>query len=123
MVGFLANDDPASKNYAEWTAKSCKETGVDFKLKQVNKCELEKSIKEANLDKSINGIMIYYPVFGNHLDMYLQNQVHQLKDVEGLGNTAMQNLYHNKRYMDGDKKTMKSIIPCTPLAIVKVQRN
>jgi methylenetetrahydrofolate dehydrogenase (NAD+) len=122
LVGFLANEDPASKKYAEWTAKSCQETGVDFHLKQVKKNELEKVIKEANLDRNVNGIMVYYPVFKNHLDIYLQNQVHQLKDVEGLGNTAMQSLYHNKRYMGSDKKSMKSMIPCTPLAIVKVRK-
>ena len=25
LVGFLANDDPAAKLYADWTAKTCKE--------------------------------------------------------------------------------------------------
>lgn len=63
--------------------------------------------------------MVYYPVFGNHIDLYLQNRVHYLKDVEGLGQVAVKNLYQNKRFFD-DEKTMKTIIPCTPLAILKV---
>ena len=25
LVGFLANDDPAAKMYAEWSAKTCQE--------------------------------------------------------------------------------------------------
>lgn len=119
LVGFLANDDPAAKKYAEWTAKSCKETGVNFDLIKVDKNALEKNIIEANLDKKVNGIMVYYPIFGNHLDLYLQNRVSPLKDVEGLGHIAVRNVYQNKRFMD-DSNSMKSIIPCTPLAIIKV---
>ncbi|KAI8640711.1 hypothetical protein BD408DRAFT_452501 [Parasitella parasitica] len=119
LVGFLANNDPAAKKYAEWTARSCSETGVNFNLIKVDKDALEKNIVEANLDKSINGIMVYYPIFGNHLDLYLQNRVSPLKDVEGLGNIAVRNVYQNKRFID-DVKSMKSIIPCTPLAIVKI---
>lgn len=41
------------------------------------------------------------------------------KDVEGLSHLYIQNLYHNSRYLD-DKKTKKSILPCTPLALVKI---
>ncbi len=120
MVGFLANEDPAARKYAEWTAKSCKETGIDFKLVHVDKDKLEDNILKANMDKSVNGIMVYYPVFGNHLDLYLQNRVDYLKDVEGLGDLAVKSVYSNKRHIDSDEKSMKSIIPCTPLAIIKV---
>ncbi|KAK4521883.1 protein phosphatase regulator [Mucor velutinosus] len=119
LVGFLANEDPAAKKYAEWTAKSCSETGVRFNLITVDKDTLEQNIIDANLDKDVNGIMVYYPVFGNHLDLYLQNRVSPLKDVEGLGSVAVRNVYQNKRFMDDDK-SMKSIIPCTPLAIIKI---
>jgi methylenetetrahydrofolate dehydrogenase (NAD+) len=119
LVGFLANNDPAAIKYAEWTAKSCKQTGVEFDLLKVDKLALEDSILKANADKRVNGIMIYYPVFGDHLDLYLQNRVSHLKDVEGLGQVAVQNVYRNKRFMDQDN-TMKTIIPCTPLAIIKV---
>jgi methylenetetrahydrofolate dehydrogenase (NAD+) len=64
LVGFLANEDPAAMKYAEWTAKTCAETGVDFELRKVSKMDLEEKITEANEDKSVNGIMVYYPVFG-----------------------------------------------------------
>jgi 5,10-methylene-tetrahydrofolate dehydrogenase/methenyl tetrahydrofolate cyclohydrolase len=36
-----------------------------------------------------------------------------------LGEKAVRNVYHNKRFID-DENTMKSVIPCTPLAIMKV---
>lgn len=65
LVGFLANNDPAASKYAEWTAKSCEETGIDFDLRKVDKQELEDKIIEANEDYNVNGIMVYYPVFGD----------------------------------------------------------
>lgn len=64
LVGFLANEDPAAKKYAEWTAKTCAETGVAFELRKVDKQDLEEKITEANEEKEVNGIMVYYPVFG-----------------------------------------------------------
>ena len=64
MVGFLANEDPAAIKYAEWTAKTCAETGVEFELRKVDKQDLEQKIDEANDEKAVNGIMVYYPVFG-----------------------------------------------------------
>jgi methylenetetrahydrofolate dehydrogenase (NAD+) len=63
-VGFLANEDPAAIKYAEWTAKSCAETGVEFELRKVDKQDLEQKIDEANEETAVNGIMVYYPVFG-----------------------------------------------------------
>ncbi|CAO3667093.1 hypothetical protein G6F70_005347 [Rhizopus microsporus] len=119
LVGFLANEDPAAMKYAEWTAKTCAETGVDFELRKVSKLELEEKITEANEDASVNGIMVYYPVFGGKQDLYLQSCVSELKDVEGLCHKFVHNVYHNIRYMDKEE-TMKCIIPCTPLAIVKI---
>ncbi|KAI9275912.1 hypothetical protein BDA99DRAFT_431481, partial [Phascolomyces articulosus] len=119
LVGFLANDDPAAKKYAEWTAKTCAETGCGFELRKVDKQDLEEKITEANEDKAVNGIMVYYPVFGGKQDAYLQNCVSELKDVEGLCHKFVHNVYHNVRFMD-EEETMKCIIPCTPLAIVKI---
>ena len=42
------------------------------------------------------------------------------KDVEGLCYTYRWNLYRNKRYLDPPTNQIKSIVPCTPLAIVKI---
>ncbi|CAM9542170.1 unnamed protein product [Ascophyllum nodosum] len=70
--------------------------------------------------------MIYYPVFGafpsffgGSMDDYLRDTVSVRKDVEGLCNTYRRNLYHNIRYVD-EAKTKKCILPCTPLAVVKI---
>ncbi|CAG8523423.1 15289_t:CDS:2 [Gigaspora rosea] len=119
LVGFLANQDPAALKYAESTAKTCTETGVVFELKKCNREDLEDEIVRANEDENINGIMVYYPVFGDRQDQYLQNVVDSSKDVEGLCHKYIYNMYHNIRFIDKEQ-TQKCIIPCTPLAIVKV---
>src|ERR1700737_383810 len=41
------------------------------------------------------------------------------KDVEGLSHTWHKRMYHNIRWLD-DAKTKKAILPCTPLAVIKV---
>ncbi|CAG8538853.1 337_t:CDS:2, partial [Scutellospora calospora] len=119
LVGFLANQDPAAFKYAEATAKTCAETGVVFELKKCNREDLEDEIVKANEDENINGIMVYYPVFGDRQDQYLQNVVDSSKDVEGLCHKYIYNMYHNIRFLD-KAQTKKCIIPCTPLAIIKV---
>lgn len=119
LVSFLANEDPAAEQYAEVTAKACRETGVKFELKKIDRESLEDTIIEANNDDSIHGILVYYPVFGGGHDQYIQNCVNPYKDVEGLCHTFRFNMYHNIRYMNG-VQSLKSIVPCTPLAVIKV---
>ncbi|RKO94649.1 hypothetical protein BDK51DRAFT_43523 [Blyttiomyces helicus] len=119
LVGFLANDDPAAKKYAEWTAKTCEETGLRFELRECSRAALEDKVIDANEDPNVHGIMVYYPVFGGTQDQYLQNTVSVKKDVEGLCYTYRYNMYHNIRYLDKEEKK-KCIIPCTPLAVVKI---
>ncbi|KAI8893479.1 hypothetical protein BC833DRAFT_608187 [Globomyces pollinis-pini] len=119
LVGFLANDDPAAKKYAQWTAKTCAETGIIFELREVKRTVLEEEIVNANEDSNVHGIMVYYPVFGGTQDQYIQNIVSVAKDVEGLCHKYRYNMYHNIRYLDKEEKN-KCIIPCTPLAIVKI---
>lgn len=73
----------------------------------------------ANADKSIDGIIVYYPIFNNRQDQYLQQIVDISKDVEGLGHKYIFNLYQNVRFLD-EAHTQKSILPCTPLAVIKI---
>ncbi|KAF8307234.1 NAD(P)-binding protein [Clavulina sp. PMI_390] len=105
---------------------------------------IEEAIVEANRDDSVHGIMVYYPIFGGLQDHYLQQVVTPSKDVEGLNVKFHYNLYHNIRFISPGsllsattssassgaesakyKETelphgiVKSILPCTPLAIVK----
>ncbi|CAK9098079.1 unnamed protein product [Durusdinium trenchii] len=73
----------------------------------------------------VDGIMIYYPVFGQRPsfhggshDDYLRDTVSPYKDAEGLNHFYRRALYQNKRYVDSES-TKKCVLPCTPLAVAK----
>ncbi|SPN97771.1 probable methylenetetrahydrofolate dehydrogenase (NAD+) [Cephalotrichum gorgonifer] len=122
LTAFLANDDPAAVKYAEWSKKTCEENGFKFVLRTVEKELLEEEISKANDDDSVDGIIVYYPIFPgnpNH-DRYIQETVSLAKDVEGLRHTHLYNMYHNVRFLDPPTNLKKSLLPCTPLAIVKI---
>eukprot|EP00300_Choanocystis_sp_HF-7_P023368 c2354_g1_i1.p1 GENE.c2354_g1_i1~~c2354_g1_i1.p1 ORF type:complete len:341 (+),score=83.18 c2354_g1_i1:32-1024(+) len=120
LVVFLANTDPAATTYAEFTGKACSEVGINFELRTVDRNQLEEAIEEANADPAVHGIMVYYPVFGAAQDQYIQNCVDPRKDVEGLSHSVRANMYNNVRYLDPPHNLRKCILPCTPLAVVKV---
>ncbi|KAF8915412.1 hypothetical protein CPB85DRAFT_1294323 [Mucidula mucida] len=146
LVGILATSSAPSHQYAEFTQKQCLQLGVDFVLKKIGAAisedlaegeGVEEAIVDANEDDDVDGIMVYYPIFGVPQDHYLQQIVSPQKDVEGLHVKFHYNLYHNIRFIsprtlgpgstpastaDADTPPpgmVKSIIPCTPLAIVK----
>ncbi|CAX42309.1 NAD-dependent methylenetetrahydrofolate dehydrogenase, putative [Candida dubliniensis CD36] len=120
LVGLLSNEDPAAKMYANWTGKTCESLGFKYELLEVNKNDLETALIKANKDDSVNGIMVYFPVFGDKQDQYLQQLISPEKDVEGLNFLYYHNLYHNVRFLDPPQNQQKSILPCTPLAMVKI---
>lgn len=80
---------------------------------------MEGHILAANQDDGVDGIIVYYPIFNNRQDQYLQQLTDVSKDVEGLSHRYIFNLYQNNRFLD-DSKLQKSILPCTPLAVIKI---
>jgi methylenetetrahydrofolate dehydrogenase (NAD+) len=131
LVGFLANDDPAAQSYAQWTKKACEADGIRFEIRNIAKTELEAALYAANDDPEVHGIMIYYPCFGGNapcfygpnMDDYLRDSISVKKDVEGLCYQYRRNLYRNERWLDPADEAAgrhKCLLPCTPLACVKV---
>ena len=88
-------------------------------MREVDREELESSILTANDDGCVDGIIVYFPIFGNRQDQYLQQIIDKSKDVEGLGHRYLFKLYHNERFLDREMK-QKSLLPCTSLAILKI---
>ncbi|EIN10847.1 NAD(P)-binding protein [Punctularia strigosozonata HHB-11173 SS5] len=151
LVGILSTSAAPSRFYAEFTQKQCNALGIIFELRKTGAAlgleegagegdGVEEAIIEANDDPTVDGIMVYYPVFGVQQDHYLQQIVSPLKDVEGLNFKFHYNLYHNIRFIrpssltsalppadaphnakddNPPPGTVKSILPCTPLAVVK----
>ncbi|KAJ5290991.1 methylenetetrahydrofolate dehydrogenase [Penicillium angulare] len=120
LVGFLANDDPAALMYAQMTQKTCEENGFKYSLRSVGRDDIEEAILSANTDSEVDGIIVYYPIFNNRQDQYLQQIVDVGKDVEGLSHRYIFNMYQNIRFLDPETKRQKCILPCTPLANIKI---
>jgi len=137
LVGFLANGDPAGEVYARMTKRACEKNGVAYELRRPERLELEEAVIAANQESTVHGIIVYYPVFGSGKDMYLRDVVSFEKDVEGLNHRYRYALYHNIRTLDeytgcsyalggGEQpgeQPKKCVLPCTPLACVKLLEN
>ncbi|KAG7097367.1 hypothetical protein E1B28_004717 [Marasmius oreades] len=150
LIGILATSSEPSRMYSEFTKKQCEALGFEYILKKTGAAlssdlaegeGVEEAIVEANEDERVDGVLVYFPIFGVQQDHYLQQVVSPLKDVEGLHFKFHYNLYHNIRFLRPQFLTVtthsndagltvaendeppagmvKSIIPCTPLAIVK----
>jgi methylenetetrahydrofolate dehydrogenase (NAD+) len=130
-VGLLANNDPAARQYAEWTGKACQSDGLRYELRCIDTpLDLEAALIDANDDPRVHGIIIYYPIFGGEggqdtysgtsQDDYLRDTVSYQCDVEGLCHRYRTNLYRNVRFLDVPNNTQKCLLPCTALAVVKV---
>lgn len=117
LVGFLASDAGPSHTYAEYTRAGCDDVGIHFELRELNRLELEGAIEQANADTGVHGILVYYPIFDTGHDSYIKDLVDPRKDIEGLNTYWVRKLYHNVRFLNGRRK---AILPCTPLAIVKL---
>ena len=63
LVGFLANKDPAARKYAEWTGRACTKDGIDYVLKEVEACDLEGALKEANEDAGVSCTLSNHALF------------------------------------------------------------
>src|SRR5688572_3330639 len=119
LLGLITGSHGPAHTYAEYTRKACEELGVSFVLQNVARLEAEASIAAANADPNVHGILIYYPIFGTEQDQYLRDSVDPGKDIEGLHSFWSRCLYENRRFI-GEAQKKKAILPCTPLAILKL---
>jgi methylenetetrahydrofolate dehydrogenase (NADP+)/methenyltetrahydrofolate cyclohydrolase len=119
LVGVLTAERGPSATYAKYAQRASEEVGVRFNLRHTNRLEAEAVIRECNADDAVHGMMVYYPVFGTERDSYLRDTVDPAKDIEGLHSYWVRSLYENRRYLDSTR-SKKAILPCTPLAIVKL---
>ena len=120
VKGLIATDDKPSLSYANATKKAFEEIGFQYELKKVPRLSLESAILFANAEKDTHGIFIYFPVFGNEEDKYLRNLVAPEKDIEAGSFFWTRKLSKNDRYAFKNVKDKKALIPCTPLAIIKI---
>lgn len=119
IVGILASSDPASITYADYTRAGCEDVGIHFDLKVTDPESARSVLEAANSDSAVHGIFVYYPIWGDERDAELRDLISPHKDVEGLSPHWIDKLYANERFDDAERK-FKAILPCTPLAIIKL---
>jgi len=119
LLGLISGQHGPAQTYAEYTRRGCEEVGVSFELKSVARLEAEAAVAAANADPNVHGVLIYYPIFGTEQDRYLRDSVDPGKDIEGLHSFWSRCLYENRRFIDS-AQTKKALLPCTPLAILKL---
>lgn len=119
LVGFLSSEYAPSVTYANYTKVGCDDVGIRFEIRKESKFDVENEILAAGDDRNVHGILVYYPIFGTERDAYIKDAVIHSKDIEGLHSYWARKLYRNDRYID-EQKTKQAILPCTPLAIVKL---
>ena len=120
VAGIIAGDDKPSLAYARRTMAKFQEVGMTYDLIKVNRLDVEAAIETANDNPNIHGIFTYFPIFANQQDDYLRNLVDYRKDIEAGSQFWTQKLYHNDRFSGPGAPTKKAVLPCTPLAIVKL---
>jgi methylenetetrahydrofolate dehydrogenase (NADP+)/methenyltetrahydrofolate cyclohydrolase len=119
VTGFLVSEDMACRTYAEYTRSRCEAVGLRFTLVSTDREKVAGLIRQANADRRVHGIFVYYPIFGDVRDSEIKDLVDPHKDVEGLCAHWMRKLYANERFDDPDRKH-KCLLPCTPLAVLKL---
>ncbi len=119
ILGILATGDKASQVYAQYLIYACKEVGITLDLRVLSPRVVRRTIEKANADTNVHGIFVFYPIQGEPHDSHLKSLVSPHKDIEGLSPFWMNRLYKNIRFVDA-KKTKQAILPCTPLAILKM---
>ena len=119
LVGFRTAEHAPAVTYADWTRRACEQIGIRFDLREVAADRAEAAVREASGDPSVHGILVYYPIGGREPDAWLRELVDPRKDIEGLHSFWARCLYENRRFVDA-ARTKKAILPCTPMAILKL---
>lgn len=119
ILGLLGQKEGPAATYARYARRACETVGVDLDVRLMDADEIETTIASANVDPEVDGIFLYYPLLGGTGDRWLRELVDPRKDVEGLHSFWSRLLYENQRFVDSEH-TIRAILPCTPLAILKL---
>jgi len=120
LVGLLASEDDSSHTYSQYMKVGCDKVGVIYREIVVPKDKISESLNGYNSDPETTGVIVYYPIFGGDKDRELRGKLSPYKDVEGLHQFWLEKLYSNERTFNHNGTDVKALLPCTPLAILKL---
>ncbi|KAF8760130.1 Tetrahydrofolate dehydrogenase/cyclohydrolase, catalytic domain [Rhizoctonia solani] len=109
LLGILSTSSAPSRSYAQFTKKTCEAIGIDFVLKEVGG-----AVEVVSPFKDVEGLHVKF-----HYNLYHNiRQFHPPPNVGGLPSSANSPTAPAPA-AEAPEGYVKSIIPCTPLAIVK----
>ncbi|WP_197429881.1 bifunctional methylenetetrahydrofolate dehydrogenase/methenyltetrahydrofolate cyclohydrolase [Auraticoccus cholistanensis] len=119
IVGLLTQQEGPARTYAQYARRGAENVGMEMELWELAPRDVLAAIRRANEDETVDGIFLYYPLVDPAEDRWLRELVDPRKDVEGMHSFWSRLLYENRRYLD-EERTRRTIVPCTPLAILKL---
>ncbi len=119
VVGLLTQSEGPANTYAAYARRGAEDAGIAMDVWEPDPRHVDAAIREANADPSVDGLFLYYPLSDPVEDRWLRELVDPRKDVEGMHSFWSRLLYENRRYVD-DENSLRAILPCTPLGILKL---
>jgi methylenetetrahydrofolate dehydrogenase (NADP+) / methenyltetrahydrofolate cyclohydrolase len=114
ITTVIVGNDSSSKLYLKLRDNACKEVGIISKHfefdAEISEQKIFQTLQKLNVDDSVHGILIQYPIPKHLSQDKLIQVIDQRKDVEGF------NPVNLGRTLIGDEY----LVPCTPLAILTI---
>jgi len=133
IVGLLATPDSGCHMYADMTARACKAHEVVFDKLDMSSCrgssdddtafdKVYAAIETLNDDVTVDGLIVYFPLFNPERDARLRALIHPRIDVEGVHPTSLRRSYA-RAPETVDELTANpaagTVYPCTALAVFR----
>lgn len=119
-VLFRPKRHPASLQYRDLISRDAARLGV---VVDAHESESEEAllamVRKLNADRSVTGIMLFYPLQAAVSDGDVMDRVSPLKDVEGLHSVNLGFLVKYKRFLE-EARGIKCVVPATAKAVVKI---
>ncbi|MEK7383000.1 MAG: bifunctional 5,10-methylenetetrahydrofolate dehydrogenase/5,10-methenyltetrahydrofolate cyclohydrolase [Elusimicrobiota bacterium] len=116
---FRPKQNLASLQYRDLIVKDAARLGVAVDPHESDSEEsLLAVVRKLNAERSVTGIMLFYPLRAAIGDEDVMDRVSPLKDVEGLHSVNLGFLVKYKRFLD-EARGIKCVVPATAKAVVK----
>jgi 5,10-methylene-tetrahydrofolate dehydrogenase/methenyl tetrahydrofolate cyclohydrolase len=111
--------DPGSLQYRDMIVKDAGRLGFSCRSVEVgDEKELVRAIGDLNMDASIQGIVVLYPLGLSRSDDEIMDLVTPRKDIEGLHSLNLGYLIKYRRFLK-EEAGLKCVVPATAKAVVK----
>jgi len=111
--------DDGSRQYRDLILKDAAKMGIGTRSVEVSdEHELRETIGDLNMDPTIHGIVVLYPLGFSRPDDEVMDLVSPRKDIEGLHSINLGYLIKYRRWLN-EEKGIKCVVPATAKAVVK----